>query len=240
MNTILEKHVLSIPNILNAYYESSSSWQSPHDLGKLRECFIKNVLKFHLPSIFEITSGEIIDSKGNRSKQQDIVIYRRDFPKLSFSSDVSMIFIEGVNSTFEIKSSLNYNGFKRAVDNIISVKKLISKIQPLAVGEKAGYIFSYIFIYSGPSKEKLMEYFEQYLDENKYTKLDFYPIMPDAIYVLDKYLFYKNDGFVWKKSGDEIIVHSNPKVAFSKFFFHILITATRSDIYSMDWGPYFE
>lgn len=151
-----------------------------------------------------------------------------------------MLFIEGVNSTFEIKSTLNYSEFKKSLDNIASVKKLESKIQPFAVGEKAGYVFSYIFAYSGPSKDKLIEYYEQYLEEKKLSKSELYSIMPDAVYILDKDLIYKNDGFVWKRTGDEIIVTTDYPFSFSKFFFHILITATRSDIYAIDWRPYFE
>lgn len=52
------------------------------DLGNVREAIIKNVLGRFLPSIYEIGSGEIIDHRGNRSKQIDIIIARNDFPAL--------------------------------------------------------------------------------------------------------------------------------------------------------------
>ena len=238
MNKILEDHIASIPDILRAFYNSSSSYKSPAELGKLREKFISDVLRFHLPSIFEVTSGEIIDSVGAVSRQQDIIIYRRDFPKFSISPNSSHVFIEGVNSTFEVKSKLDYIGFRQALDNIKTVKELSSRIQPLAVGAKAGYVFSYIFSYDGPAMPTVLKYFSRYMNENNLDKIPFFELLPDAIYILDKDLYYKNDGFIWKKCGNEIIVTSDPLVAFSKFLFYILISSTRGDIYAIDWSHY--
>jgi hypothetical protein len=57
-----------------------------------RSAFIRSVLDLFLPSNYAIGSGRIIDSAGKSSAPIDIVIYRRDFPRLNLpgSADVFM------------------------------------------------------------------------------------------------------------------------------------------------------
>ena len=84
---------------------------SGHSLhkGTPREAFIKKFLIDHLPSNVDIGTGEIIDavSLPNQSCNQfDIVIYKRNYPKLDFGDGISGFLIESVIATIEVKSTL--------------------------------------------------------------------------------------------------------------------------------------
>ena len=97
---------------------------SPPDVGALRESFIQRFLKNILPSTVEICPGVLFDAENKKSNQQDIIIYRRDMPKLSFGEGPQFLFVEGALATIEVKSMINENEFKRAMSNIQSVKSL--------------------------------------------------------------------------------------------------------------------
>lgn len=76
----------------------------PVGIGDARESIIKSILLRFLPSIYEIGTGQIIDSDGGRSKQIDIVISRRDFPSLSMPSGSKIYLIESCSPCFPSKT----------------------------------------------------------------------------------------------------------------------------------------
>lgn len=72
-----------------------------------------------------VVSGVIVDAKGSRSKQQDIVLMLKSMPRLRFASGHDLIFQEGAIATFEIKTSIR--GRRTIIDigeNIRSVRRL--------------------------------------------------------------------------------------------------------------------
>ena len=56
--------------------------QAKHELyqDSARETFIRVVLEQFLPDSFAVGTGRVIDSEGNKSSEQDIIIYRRSYP----------------------------------------------------------------------------------------------------------------------------------------------------------------
>jgi len=243
MNLKLQKHLESIISILSAYYDSSKTMESPTDIGGLREKFVEQFLKFHLPTIHEIQSGEIMDSSGRTSKQQDIIIYRRDMPKLAVSDRPTLLFAEGVKATVEVKSNLNWVEFQNAFENVCSVKSLQPKINPIATGEKAGYIFSYVFAYEAPKDEVLIEYYNRFARTKEWNNQKFFDNIPDAVCILKGPLFYKNDGWAFRKITREdgqypLYVKSDFPTSFIKFFLHITQAVSFPDVYTIDWAPY--
>lgn len=96
----------------------------PVEFGDAREALIKLALSRILPTIYEIGRGEIIDSKGQRSNQIDIVISRRDIPSLSLPSGSKVYLVESVLATIEVKSTLNIDTLKESLNNCASVGKL--------------------------------------------------------------------------------------------------------------------
>ena len=57
------------------------------------------------PKKYVFTSGEIIDSDGNNSRQCDIVVYDERYPQIKYGR-TAQLFAEGVLSHIEVKSKL--------------------------------------------------------------------------------------------------------------------------------------
>lgn len=243
MNEKIQQYFRSVASVLQAYHDSSKTMNSPTLLGDLRERFVREALYFFLPSADEIHSGQITDCSGRNSNQQDIVIYRRDMPKLKVTEGPGLLLAEGAKATIEVKSGLTWDHFRLALENVASVRLLSPKINPFATGEKAGYIFCYVFAYEGPSDETVIDYYNRYIREKGWTEQDFFSFIPDALYILNGPLFYKNDGYVWKKAiGDKGMsppfCKSDHPVALDKFFLHLAIAVSYPDIFTIDWKSY--
>lgn len=91
------------------------------ELGSAREAMVSSVLSRLLPDMYDVGSGEIVDHLGRRSRQIDIVIARRDFPTLRLPSGTRVYLIESVLATIEVKSTLNSETLRQALENVASV-----------------------------------------------------------------------------------------------------------------------
>ena len=89
-----------------------------------RSAFIRSVLELFLPSSYAIGSGRIIDSSGNSSDTIDIVIYRRDFPRLNLPGSADVFIYESVLATIEVRTKLVRKTLFQALDNCVSVANL--------------------------------------------------------------------------------------------------------------------
>jgi hypothetical protein len=99
------------------------------DLGFAREHFVKHILSSFLPKSIVVGSGEIIDGQGRRSGQQDIIIYRADFPVVTSLTPIGAYLAEGVIATIEVKSDLstgepNLQSAFKAVQRVLSLEKV--------------------------------------------------------------------------------------------------------------------
>jgi len=102
----------SIEDMMLSWYEfNKTTLKHPTNLGGLREHFIKNVLLNFVPSSIIIGSGEVTDGV-KRSGQQDIILYRANFPVIKGYDHVNLYLIEGVIATIEVKSDLSEGDFK--------------------------------------------------------------------------------------------------------------------------------
>ena len=115
-----------IENLMTGWYEYTAGILSHStDMGSAREHFVSNVLSTFLPKSTIVGSGEIIDGKGARSGQQDIVLYRSDFPVISSLTPINTYLAEGVIATIEIKSNLSTgspkNGLLTAFESVRQV-----------------------------------------------------------------------------------------------------------------------
>jgi len=123
--------------------------------GTPREAFIKEFLENHLPSNVSIGTGEIIDANAepNQSRNQfDIVIYKRNYPKLDFGGGISGFLIESVIATIEVKSTLTNQELENAVKAARNAKQLCPNI---VTSFHTGYIppkvLNYVVAYDGPA-----------------------------------------------------------------------------------------
>lgn len=118
-----------IADILQKESELSASMvKHGGELGSAREALIKGVLNRIIPEIYEIGSGEIVDHRGNHSRQMDIVIARKDFPSLNLPSWSRIYLVEAVLATIEVKSKLDKNNLLSALENCASVAELLPNV----------------------------------------------------------------------------------------------------------------
>lgn len=124
--------------------------------GTPREAFIREFLEAHLPSTLAIGSGEIIDSDSQPAKprrQFDIVIYKRNLPKLDFGGGVSGFLAESVIATIEVKSILDKAGMEQAITAARTAKQLKkNETWSFSAGYIPPAILSFVVTYDGPQQ----------------------------------------------------------------------------------------
>ncbi|MFT5598905.1 MAG: hypothetical protein ACI9YO_001485 [Gammaproteobacteria bacterium] len=100
--------------------------QAKHELyqDSAKETFIRVVLEEFLPSNFAVGTGRVIDSEGNKSNEQDIVIYRRDYPQLNLPGGTDIFLLESVLATIQVKTKLIRKTFFEALDQCASMADL--------------------------------------------------------------------------------------------------------------------
>ena len=103
-----------------------------HDIAadSTRAAFIRGVLEPFLPSSYAIGSGRVIDSEGNNSDDIDIVIYRRDFPRLNLPGSSDVFLYESVLATIEVRTKLIRKTLFDALNTCASLAKLNPEISP--------------------------------------------------------------------------------------------------------------
>lgn len=160
------KYLNSIEKMMVAWYEhTQSTLKHPTNLGVIREHFVKEVLEKFIPTTVMVGRGEITDGE-KRSGQQDIIIYRTNFPVIKGFDSVNLYLIEGVIATIEVKSNLSTgkpNGLITAFKNLATVSKLYNQAIPLN-GTKKEFedlqriytVKTYVVGYKGWSNKELL------------------------------------------------------------------------------------
>jgi hypothetical protein len=133
--------------------------------GTPREAFIKEFLVDHLPSNVNIGTGEIIDADSlpNQSRNQfDIVIYKRNYPKLDFGGGIPGFLIESVIATIEVKSTLTSQELENATKASNAAKQLSPNVvQSFRTGYIPPKILNYVVAYDGPASMKTVYGWDQ-------------------------------------------------------------------------------
>lgn len=150
-------HTNAIEKVLIAQSAAAQNAGHPNLRGGPREWFIRDFLLNHLPTTLEIGQGEIIDedskpspSPGNYRPQVDIVVYRRDLPRISYSRDNSAFLVEGVIATIESKSVMTKEGLKCACEAALIHKSLKRSLPLRTFGVSHESLFSYVIAFDGP------------------------------------------------------------------------------------------
>lgn len=124
--------------------------------GTPREAFIKQFLQDHLSANVAIGSGEIIDASSlpRASRNQfDIVIYKKNYPKLDFGGGVNGFLIESVVATIEVKSLLNQAAIDQSVAAARGAKLLIPNIEKsFSSGWIPPKVLNFVVAYDGPAQ----------------------------------------------------------------------------------------
>lgn len=100
--------------------------QAKHELyqDSAKETFIRVVLEQFLPDNFAVGTGRVTDSEGNKSSEQDIVIYRRDYPQLNLPGGTNVFLFESVLATIQVKTKLIRKTFFEALNQCASMADL--------------------------------------------------------------------------------------------------------------------
>ena len=102
-------------------------------LGDARETLVRDILTSFLPSALVVGCGQIVDGRGNYSRQIDVIIYDSHFPVFRTRGTQDVYPLEGVLGTIEVKSTLNAATLREAASNSASVKMLCPSFEPESV-----------------------------------------------------------------------------------------------------------
>lgn len=153
---MLKSHIDAVENHLLAISRIPANTGHSLHKGTPREAFIKEFLTNHLSERVAIGTGEIIDasSRPNQPRNQiDIVIYKRDYPKLDFGGGISGFLAESVVATIEVKSTLDKSAVHQSIKTSRTVKSLQRNIiNSFSAGYQPPGILSYVVAYDGPAK----------------------------------------------------------------------------------------
>jgi len=178
-----------IAKALAAQAEVAAGTGHSSTTGRIRETLVQQFLIPHLPRTLEIRSGIIIDSKGNRSRQQDCVIVDTRLPLIDVGSKTDALLIaESAVATVEVKSHLGTSELADALESVALTKSLIrSGEQTYHKGPaqlrvpKPFPILAYIFAYDGLNLETVSQTLADFAHERKDGG-----IVPEAICILQK------------------------------------------------------
>jgi hypothetical protein len=128
--------------------------------GTPREAFIKEFLEGHLSERVAVGTGEIIDCKSRpnppssaQRNQYDIVLYKRDYPKLNIGGGICAFLAESVVGTIEVKSTLDSDELMKSIRAAHAAKLLTRNVTTsFTAGYQPPSILNYVIAYEGPSK----------------------------------------------------------------------------------------
>lgn len=96
--------------------------------GNANEEIVKSFLRQYLPKTLDITTGMVVDSEGNQSRQLDIIICdTAKTPIFYQSGEIRVIPIECVYAVIEVKAFLDKAELEKAHQNMLSIKSLNKK-----------------------------------------------------------------------------------------------------------------
>jgi hypothetical protein len=176
------------------------------DLGFAREHFVHNILENILPKSVIVGTGEIVDGTGKRSGQQDVIIYRSDFPVITSLTPINTYLIEGVIATIEVKSNLSTGDPNHLLSSFRSSHRVLTlekqahiisgnpdQIEKL---KEVSSIKTYVIGYSGWKDDKAL--LNQYIS----ATLDVKGVLPHLV-CQPGFCILRNDGFL---NPDDIAV----------------------------------
>ncbi|AAQ60496.1 DUF6602 domain-containing protein [Chromobacterium violaceum] len=93
--------------------------------GHLNEIAVANWIRPLLPGSVGVTTGEVIDSEGGRSRQVDVLLYDIATTSRFLSrGDADVLPIESVYGAIEVKTYLNKAEIENAFENMKAIKAL--------------------------------------------------------------------------------------------------------------------
>jgi hypothetical protein len=170
--------------------------------GDANEETVKKFLRQYLPKALDITTGTLVDSKGNQSRQLDIIICDSAKTPIFFQSgDNRVIPAECAYAVIEVKAYLDKTELGNSYKNMLSVKALekmayfyqkgIMVTTQTLYGREWNYwpIQYFVFAFDSPGLDSVLTNLNTYQNENEIHK------RIDSICILEK-------GVIMNKSPD--------------------------------------
>lgn len=112
-------------NLAAAMKLASQSISHGGVMGSVNEDHWTDLFRSYLPNRYDVATGIVIDSLGNRSEQIDLVIFDRHFtPTLLDQKNHRYIPAEAVYGVFECKPTINKDYLKHAEEKAASVRAM--------------------------------------------------------------------------------------------------------------------
>lgn len=181
----------------NSLDEVRASFKHRTLKGSVNERVISEWIRPLLPGSIEVCSGEVIDSKGHRSRQVDVLLYDMATTSRFLSSEsISVLPVESVFAAIEVKTYLNKTEIENAFENMKAIKALekLAYHPNRAITIKSLYgkttsywpIQFFIFAYESDGLDTVLEHIERLNSSQPIEK------RIDMVCVLDKGLIVNN------------------------------------------------
>lgn len=157
---MLKAHLEAVEASLLAISRIPANTGHPLHKGTPRETFIREFLESHLSEKVAVGTGEIIDcdSPPNppstaQRHQYDIVLYKRDYPRLNIGGGITAFLAESVVATIEVKSTLDRDELQKSMRAARASKQLTQHVvTAFTTGYQPPGILNYVVAYDGPAK----------------------------------------------------------------------------------------
>lgn len=156
--TLVSSHFERIRRRLQAEGNAAQSFIHGLNRGQIREAFVREFLAQNISPLWDVGTGEIIhkDATTEETRPQiDIVVYNKQFPKLSLALGIDLFFIEAVSSFIEIKSRLTKNDLTKSAATARKIKSLAKlpgqRFNPTGLIDHPRP-YSFVFAYDGPRR----------------------------------------------------------------------------------------
>ena len=202
--------------------------------GSAREDLLKDYLKKLLPEKYSITSGIIIDNNQNQSKQQDFIIHDAfNCPSFFKTESNSILPIESVYATIEIKSTLDYSTLEQSVKNIESVRNLNKLHNRNIISNRyndvypLGFVFAYSSNYSLEQIQKRLSELNKDIDARYQISI---------VCILDKGLIFNVNkenitDFTMIPTDNTILGRSDSNIENTLYSFYLFLLEYLDNVY---------
>ena len=111
---------------LTTSLEATTSVEHNLTKGELREDDLRTALRPHIPRRYELVSGIIVNSSGEQSRQQDVIVSEgTEIPSFIARGGITVQPIEAVVATLEVKSAATPETVTDGVAKAVSVASLL-------------------------------------------------------------------------------------------------------------------
>lgn len=216
-----------IQSEINCLIEKSNGYQAINHnstKGSLREALLIDFFKKLIPSNLSISSGLICDSLGKSSTQTDFIIYdSQALPNLILDKDLSMIPVESVFLTAEIKSILRTKDLDQVEKSRASLIDL--KLATSRTGQNFKIPTVVIAFDNEVSQQTLKNWMEKQNDVA-------------SICIINNFCLCKTKKGIETFSPDSSLPEHWETLNFSMLLFNYLTEIIKSRILNPLWGAY--